>query len=135
MPFSIEPAGPQRLRAAGELDYGTAAAALQAGLALIETGPRWTIDLSGITSGDSAGVAVLVEWLSAAAARNATLAFESVPLQMLAIARISELDVLLLSQPESAGSDSASGASGSGSSVASGSSSGSSSIDSGTLPS
>jgi phospholipid transport system transporter-binding protein len=98
MAFRIEPAGPERLRASGELDFGTAASALEAGLALLATGPRWTVDLSGITSGDSAGVAVLVEWLSAAAARRASLTFESVPQQMLAIARISDLEDLLLPQ-------------------------------------
>jgi len=98
MPFCIEQAGPERLRASGELDFGTAAAALEAGLALLATGPRWTVDLSGITAGDSAGVAVLVEWLSAASARSATLGFESVPEQMLAIARISELEDLLVPQ-------------------------------------
>jgi phospholipid transport system transporter-binding protein len=98
MPFRIEPAGPERLRASGELDFGTAAEALDAGLVLLATGARWTLDLSGITAGDSAGVAVLVEWLSAASARRSTLTFESVPEQMLAIARISELDGLLLPQ-------------------------------------
>lgn len=99
MPFRIEQAGPERLRASGELDFATAAAALAAGDVLLATGPRWTVDLSGVTSGDSAGVAVLLEWLSSAAARGATLRFESIPGQMQAIARISELQDLLLSQP------------------------------------
>lgn len=96
MPFRIEPAGPERLRAIGELDFSTAAAALEQGEAMLATGQRWTVDLSGVTSGDSAGVAVLLEWLSAAAARRAALSFESIPQQMLAIARISELEDLLL---------------------------------------
>lgn len=99
MPFRIEQAGPERLRAIGELGFATAAAALEEGEALLATGQRWTVDLSGVTSGDSAGVAVLVQWLSAAAARRATLTFESMPEQMRAIARISELQDLLPSQP------------------------------------
>lgn len=99
MPFRIEQAGPERLRAIGELDFATAAAALEQGEALLGTGPRWTVDLSGVTSGDSAGVAVLLEWLSAASARRVTLRFESIPEQMQAIARISELQDVLLSQP------------------------------------
>jgi ABC-type transporter Mla MlaB component len=41
---------------------------------------------------------VLVEWLAAAQGRGAALAYESVPAQLLAIARISELDGLLLGQ-------------------------------------
>ena len=99
MPFRIEQAGPERLRASGELDFATAAAALEQGAALLGTGPRWTVDLSGVTSGDSAGVAVLLEWLSVASARRVTLRFESIPEQMQAIARISELQDVLLSQP------------------------------------
>jgi phospholipid transport system transporter-binding protein len=98
MPFRIEPAGPGRLRASGDLDFGTAAAALEAGLGLLAAGERWVVDLAGVGAGDSAGVAVLVEWLSAAAARGAEVRFESVPAQMLAIARISELEDLLLPQ-------------------------------------
>jgi phospholipid transport system transporter-binding protein len=61
-------------------------------------GKAWSIDLSGVTAGDSAGLAVLVEWLSAARARGATLRYEAVPAQILAIARISDLEALLLGQ-------------------------------------
>ncbi len=94
--FSIEAAGPERLRARGELDFGTAAAALKAGLALLPRSGRCTVDLAGITSADSAGLAVLVEWLAVAAERGGSLVFESVPAQLRAIARISDLESLLL---------------------------------------
>jgi phospholipid transport system transporter-binding protein len=96
--FRIEPAGDGRLAATGELGFATAAKALQAGLALIGAGRDCTVDLGGITAGDSAGLAVLVEWLSAARARGATLRYENVPGQILAVARISDLDELLLGQ-------------------------------------
>jgi phospholipid transport system transporter-binding protein len=96
--FSIEPTGPERLRARGELDFATAASALKAGLALLQRGGRCTIDLAGVTSADSAGLAVLVEWLAAAAERGGSLAFEAVPAQLRAIARISDLESLLLGQ-------------------------------------
>ncbi len=98
MGFSIEADGPGRLLAKGELDFDTAAAALRSGSAALAQGSAWTVDLAGVTAGDSAGVAVLVEWLSVAAARGATLRYESVPQQMLAIARISDLEDLLISQ-------------------------------------
>ena len=97
--FRIEPAGAGRLAASGELGFGTAAAALAAGLPLIRPGEPCTIDLGGITAGDSAGLAVLVEWLSAAQAGGTTLSYERVPPQILAIARISDLDGLLTAQP------------------------------------
>lgn len=97
--FRIEPTGDGRLAANGELGFTTAAQAMQAGLALIGPGKAWTVDLAGITAGDSAGLAVLVEWLSAARARGATLRYVAVPAQILAIARISDLEDLLLTQP------------------------------------
>jgi phospholipid transport system transporter-binding protein len=93
--FRIEPVGEGRLAASGELDFATAAAALQAGLAAMAQGKAWAIDLSGVTAGDSAGLAVLVEWLSAARARGASVRYEGVPAQILAIARISDLEALL----------------------------------------
>jgi phospholipid transport system transporter-binding protein len=97
--FRIEGTGEGRLAAHGELGFATAGAALAAGQALLGPGRSWTVDLSGVTSGDSAGLAVLVEWLSVARSRQATLAYVAVPSQMLDIARISGLEVLLLAQP------------------------------------
>lgn len=97
--FRIEGAGPGRLAASGEPDFATATAALESGLGLLASGEDWTIDLAGITAGDSAGLAVLVEWLSAVRARGARLRYVAVPAQILAIARISDLEDLLATQP------------------------------------
>jgi phospholipid transport system transporter-binding protein len=96
--FRIAPTGNGRLAAGGELEFATAAAALEAGLSLISPGQAWTIDLTGITSGDSAGLAVLVEWMSVARSRGASVRYAAVPAQVLAIARISDLEELLLGQ-------------------------------------
>jgi phospholipid transport system transporter-binding protein len=96
--FRIEPSGDGRLAASGPLDFATAAAALRAGLGLMTSDRAWTIDLSGVTAGDSAGLAVLVEWMSAARARGVSVRYETVPAQIVAIARISDLEELLLGQ-------------------------------------
>ena len=40
------------------------------------------IDLSGVTSSDSAGLALLIEWLSVAQAAGRSLKFENIPLQL-----------------------------------------------------
>ena len=96
--FHIEVTGPGRLAATGELDFATATTALESGLALIASGPAWTIDLAGVTAGDSAGLAVLVEWLSAARAGGVRVGYVSVPAQILAVARISGLEGLLVDQ-------------------------------------
>jgi phospholipid transport system transporter-binding protein len=96
--FAIGQAGSGRLVASGELSFETAARALKQGEDLIGRGGAWVIDLAGIESGDSAGIAVLVEWLAAAQSKGGSLRYEKIPAQMLAIARISDLEELLLAQ-------------------------------------
>ena len=96
--FGIEAVGPGRWLARGELSFTTAQQALRTGLPLLPSNGACTIDLAGITSADSAGLAVLIEWLSVAAARGCHLAFEAVPDQLRAIARISDLEELIVGQ-------------------------------------
>jgi len=92
--FAIERAGPGQLVARGELGFATAAEALGAGLKLFD-GADFTIDLAGVTDSDSAGLAVLIEWLAQANARHVNLHYLNVPKQILAIAHISDVDELL----------------------------------------
>jgi phospholipid transport system transporter-binding protein len=53
------------------------------------------VDLGQVRSGDSAGLAVLLEWLASAQRSGTSLDYENIPPQMLAIARISEIDKML----------------------------------------
>ena len=94
--FTIERVASGRLRAGGELGFATAAEALKAGAAQLTREDEQVVDLGGVTAGDSAGVAVLVEWIATAAASGTSLRYENVPQQMLAIARISDLEDLLI---------------------------------------
>jgi len=80
--------------ARGELSFETAADALRAGLQLFDGG-ECSIDLAGVSHGDSAGLAVLIEWLAHARQRGIALRYEHVPAQITAIARISDVDDLL----------------------------------------
>jgi phospholipid transport system transporter-binding protein len=96
--FAIAQDGAGRLVASGELSFETAARALKLGEDLIGRGGSWVVDLAGVESGDSAGVAVLVEWLAAAHAKGGSVSYQRIPAQMLAIARISDLEQLLLAQ-------------------------------------
>ena len=94
--FVLERVDGDRLRASGQLDFSTASQALRTGIETIGRACDQVVDLSGITEGDSAGVAVLVEWVAVAVAAGVGLRYENVPPQMLAIARISDLEDLLL---------------------------------------
>jgi phospholipid transport system transporter-binding protein len=93
--FGITACSPGRLEAHGAMSYESAARALQAGLALIPRESECTIDLSKVTEADSAGLAVLVEWLATARIRHTTIHYQAIPAQILAVARISDLDELL----------------------------------------
>ena len=53
------------------------------------------VDLEGVIRSDSAGVALLVEWMNEALRHDKQIQFLNIPLQMLAIARVSGLDQVL----------------------------------------
>jgi phospholipid transport system transporter-binding protein len=53
------------------------------------------IDLAGVTRSDSAGLALLVEWLRLAETRDISLQFHNLPGQLREIARVSDLLPLL----------------------------------------
>ena len=96
--FEIRATAPDRLEARGAICFDGADRALKAGLALIPRGQSCTIDLSQVTEADSAGLAVLVEWLATARKRGSAIHYEGIPAQILAVARISDLDDLLLGE-------------------------------------
>ena len=56
----------------------------------------FTIDLKNVDRADSAGVALLVRWQREAALAQKKIVFKNIPSQMLAIARVSGVDELLM---------------------------------------
>ena len=54
-----------------------------------------TVDLTGVTLVDSAGLALLLEWQSDARKRNSRLAFINAPSDLLRLAALSESTTLL----------------------------------------
>jgi phospholipid transport system transporter-binding protein len=88
-----------RVSVTGELTFATARGARSLGRKVLEsqTGPEVRVDCSGISRGDSAGLAVLLDWLASARASGQHLRYENLPQQIVAIAEISELDELLAS--------------------------------------
>jgi len=69
----------------GELDAGTVPRRLRESENWFEDGEETIIDLSGVTRADSAGVALLLEWVRDAQQNNASLSFVNAPAQMRAI--------------------------------------------------
>ena len=91
-----EPA-PGRVTVQGELSFATAREARQIGMLVLESSPadRIVIDCAGVTRADSAGLAVLLDWLAWGRRRSRSVSLQNLPALLLAIARISEVDELL----------------------------------------
>ncbi|MGE0371222.1 MAG: lipid asymmetry maintenance protein MlaB [Gammaproteobacteria bacterium] len=91
-----DPGDPSALSVSGELNFATVPALLERGAALLAAGGgRIRLDLGGVTRADSAGLALLIEWLRLARSRRASLEIVNMPAQLRAIARVSGLDGIL----------------------------------------
>jgi phospholipid transport system transporter-binding protein len=87
-----------RSRVTGSLHFATVSALLATGNEAINGGQAAVIDLAGVTASDSAGLALLIEWLSVAKAAGRTLQYENMPNQLHQLARLSEVEELLASR-------------------------------------
>ncbi|HEX4300621.1 MAG TPA: STAS domain-containing protein [Gammaproteobacteria bacterium] len=93
--LEFEDLGGGRFRLTGHLGFDTANYALSHSHGLFADHKRIQLDLSGIGSTDSAGLALLIEWTGWARREKRKLTFTHVPEQALALAKISEVDKLL----------------------------------------
>ena len=80
----------------GELRFDSVGSLLNVGNRVIAEGRIAVIDLAGVSAGDSAGLALLVEWLSVARSVKRPLRYENIPSQLQQLARLSEVEELLL---------------------------------------
>lgn len=87
--------GAGRFRVEGRLSFDTVVEALAASQRLFSESDTVQLDLSGVTATDSAGLALLIEWVRRAQHGKCQLSFSHVPEQILAIAKISDVDKLL----------------------------------------
>lgn len=85
-----------RWQVRGDLTFATVLDALARSRPLLGTAAGdLCIDLAGVARADSAGIALLLEWMRMAAAAGRTVRFCGMPAQMHAIARVSDLDHVL----------------------------------------
>lgn len=85
------------IHVSGRLTKDTVARILVPGRKLIAARPDQVIalDLGDVSSADSAGLALIVDWLRTALAHKATLRLQGVPEQLGSIAAISGLEPLI----------------------------------------
>lgn len=79
----------------GELTFDTVPGLAQQGERVFGDCPSLALDLGKVTRADSAGLALLVEWLRRARDCGQDVRYSNIPEQMLAMARASGLDQVL----------------------------------------
>jgi phospholipid transport system transporter-binding protein len=93
--FTLEDQGDGHFSVTGEMSFDTAERILQASEGPFEEHTRLEIDLSGVTMSDSAGLALLLEWVTWANHTVREIRFSGMPDRVLAIAKTTEVDGLL----------------------------------------
>ena len=81
----------------GELSFNTVNALLAESKTTLfgSLSERLDLELAGVSRADSAGLALLIQWMRMAAEQNKAICFHHLPAQLLAIARAGELEPLL----------------------------------------
>lgn len=92
---AIAATGPGAFSVTGPVTFATAGALLETGRVQFHGQARLTVNLQGVTGVDSAGLALLLEWLRVARADRRAMTFTALPEKLLAIARLSGVDGLL----------------------------------------
>lgn len=93
--YSLEDLGGGRFALSGEMTFDTAERILKESEEPFEAHTQLEIDLSGVTESDSAGLALLLEWVTWANHTVREIRFEGMPERVLAIARTTEVEKLL----------------------------------------
>lgn len=87
--------GEGRFRVTGNLGFETVKALLAASRQQFAGVAQIEVDLSGVTHSDSAGLALLIEWLRLARGASKSIRYTGISEQLRALARISEVEELL----------------------------------------
>jgi phospholipid transport system transporter-binding protein len=95
--FEVAASGNGGFAARGPLTFATARQAQEQGLRSLASaaGRELEVDCGGITASDSAGLAVLLDWLGAMKRAGRALRYTHLPAGLVALARISEVEELL----------------------------------------
>ncbi len=82
-------------RISGDLTLETVTNVMAQAAPLFSDAAEITVDLGDVNHSDSAGLAILIEWMRVAAAANKAIVFQHIPKQMMAIAETTGLDAIL----------------------------------------
>ncbi len=89
-----------RFKVSGELTFATVTEVLgQSRRLFAQAGDAIDLELGGVTRVDSAGLALLIEWMREARTFGKAIRFSKLPEQMMAIAEASDLESILPLSP------------------------------------
>ena len=90
--LSIAPVSHGHYAVEGELTFASIDKRTLNAFGFIKTGKHITLDLSAVTSTDSAGLALMIEWIKYARHHRTQLVFKNIPEQLRNLARLSGFD-------------------------------------------
>ena len=93
--FVLEDKGEGKFALQGDMSFDTANTILRDSESQFARHASLDIDLSGVKRADSAGLALLLEWIAQARSRSADIRFQGIPDSLLAIAKTCEVDELI----------------------------------------
>lgn len=93
--FDLAELGDGKFALSGDVSFRTAESILRVSDRLFDSGDDVHIDLSQVSRTDSAGMALLLEWLSRAKGAGVQLRFANIPEKIKAIAVTAEIDDFL----------------------------------------
>lgn len=93
--FDLQDLGDGRFALFGDMNFATAETILQASEQPFENHTQLEIDLAGVKDADSAGLALLLEWITWANHTVREIRFKDIPKRVQAIAETTEVDALL----------------------------------------
>lgn len=93
--YELTDIGEGRFALAGDMNFDTAERILRKSEGRFEQYTRIEVDLAGVEDADSAGLALLLEWITWANHTVREIRFTSIPDRIIAIARTTEVAPLL----------------------------------------
>jgi phospholipid transport system transporter-binding protein len=84
-----------RVYLSGEIDFSNVMSVYQKSLSLFDDRKPLVFNLSEVKNSNSAGLALMMEWLKQARATGQTIIFQQIPSDLFALARASGVDKLI----------------------------------------
>lgn len=98
--LSIVNEGGGRFIVDGDLTFQTINQKTTYGFAFLKSAKQITMDLGGVGNADSAGLALMLEWIKQARHKKVQLHFKNIPEQLINIAKLSGLSSLSYFDPD-----------------------------------